>query len=137
MRWQKITLNLLYAAAAVAFVAVVISNWRLRRAYDTLQAQFYALASRAIVPFHAGDVMPRLDLVDRAGRSVTIRAADWKSDSYAALVLPDCGPCSEAITAAERANLPNVVLISLVKREGAAKELEHVSAAMTLYFVKS
>lgn len=136
MRWQKITLNLLYAAAAVAFIALVISNWRLRRAYDALQAQFFSLASRAIVPFRAGDVMPRLEVVDRAGQSVTIAAADWKRDSYVALVLPNCGPCSQEISAAQVAKVPNVILVSVVKREAALKDLDPVSAGMMLYFVK-
>jgi len=136
MRWQKTALNLLYSATVVAFVVLVISNWRLRRSYDALQAQFSAFASRAIVPFHAGDVMPKLEVVDRAGHPVTIRTADWKRDSYVALVLPGCGPCSEQISAAENAKLPNVVLICLVSREAAAKKLENVSAGMTLYFVR-
>ena len=135
MRWQKITLQLLYVAAAIAFVALIYSNWRLRREYDATQAQLAALSARAIVPFRAGDVVPRLDLVDRSGRRVTITPPDWKDTSYVVLVLPDCAPCHEQITAAKDGNLQNVVLVSLVGREAAARGLDEVSGNLTLYFV--
>jgi hypothetical protein len=134
MRWQKITLQLLYAAAAIAFVALIYSNWRLRREYDATQAQLAALSERAIVPFRSGDVVPQLDLVDRSGRPVRITPLDWKNTSYVALVLPGCAPCHEQIAAAKDGKLRNVVLISLVRREAAARDLEEVSGNLTLYF---
>ena len=135
MRWQKITLQVLYAAGAVAFVALIYSNWRLRLAYDATQAQLAALSERAIVPFRAGDVMPWLDLVDRSGRPVRITPPDWKDTSFVAFVLPDCAPCHEQIAAAKDGKLRNVVLVSLVGRGAAAKDLEEVSGNLTLYFV--
>ena len=135
MRWQRITLQLLYAAATIAFVALIYSNWRLRREYDATRAQLAALSERAIVPFRAGDVLPWLELVDRSGRRVRITPPDWKDTSYVALVLPDCAPCGEQIIAARDGKSRNVVLVSLVGREAAAKELEAVSGDLTLYFV--
>ncbi len=135
MRWQKITLQLLYAAAAIAFVALIYSNWRLRREYDATQAQLAALSERAIVPFRAGDVMPLLDLVDRSGRPVRITPPDWKDASFVAFVLPNCPPCHDQITAARDGKLRNVVLVSLAGREAAAKDLEDASGDLTLYFV--
>jgi len=135
MRWQKITLQVLYAAAAIAFVALIYSNWRLRRLYDATQAQLAGLSARAIIPFRAGDVLPRLDLIDRSGHPVRITPPDWKSTSYVAFVLPDCAPCHEQIAAARDGKLQNVVLVSLVSREAAAKDLEGVSGNLTLYYV--
>jgi hypothetical protein len=134
MRWRKISLNLLHGAAVLALVCLVISNWRLRRAYDATRAQLSALAERAIVPFRPGDLMPPLEVVDRAGHPATLGPASWKHDSYVALVLPTCGPCREEIAAAENAKLPNVVVVSLVRRQLAAKALEQVSPEVTLYF---
>jgi hypothetical protein len=135
MRWQKITLQVLYAVGAIAFVALIYSNWRLRLAYDAMQAQLAALSERAIVPFRAGDAMPWLDLVDRSGRPVRITPPDWKDKSYVAFVLPDCAPCHEQIAAARDGKLQNVVLVSLVSREMAAKDLEAAAGNLTLYYV--
>jgi hypothetical protein len=134
MRWQKITLQLLYAAAAIAFFALVYSNWRLRREYDAAQAQLAALSERAIIPFRAGDAMPRLELVDRSGRPATITPRDWKDTSYVVFVLPDCAPCHEQISAAKDGKLGNVVLVSFASRDVAARDLEAVSGNLTLYY---
>src|SRR6476469_2327575 len=123
MRWQKITLQVLYAAGVIAFVALIYSNWRLRLAYDVTRAQLAALSVRAIVPFRAGDVVPWLDLVDRSGRPVRITPPDWKDTSFLVFVLPDCGPCHEQIAAAKDGKLRNVVLVSIVGREAAARDL--------------
>jgi|GEM_PF-3405585 len=135
MRWQKITLQVLYAAGAIAFVALIYSNWRLRLAYHATQAQLAALSERVIVPFRAGDVMPWLDLVDRSGRPVRITPPDWKDTSFVVFVLPNCRPCHEQIAAARAGKLQNVILVSLVSREVAAKDLGEAAGNLTLYFV--
>lgn len=134
MRLQKITLQLLYAAAAIAFVALIYSNWSLRREYNATRAQLAALSERAIVPFRAGDFIPRFDLIDRAGHPATITPMDWKDTSYVVFVLPDCAPCHEQIIAAKDGKLRNVVLVSFVSRQAAARDLEEVSGNLTLYY---
>lgn len=137
MTLRTAAVRALQTVFVLVFIALLYSNWKLRREYaDLLAAQHPGNQRIAPSHFRAGEIAPKLHVVDVNGRSLILDPAVWPRESFLLFALPGCPACSSEIAHASQAGNKNYTVVSLVSRDAGARIQQEIPPGVTVYFLE-
>jgi hypothetical protein len=137
MRWRTAAYRALQAAFVLAFLALLYSNWKLRRDYAELSSAQHTQNHRiARTPFRAGEVAPQLHVRDASGRALILDPAALPRESFLLFALPECPSCRIELLHAAQAGQKNFTVVGLVSKEASASLIKEVPPGVPVYFLE-
>jgi hypothetical protein len=125
----------LQAVFVLVFIALLYSNWNLRRRYAELSGSHAEKRRVAPFPFRAGDASPKLHVVDTSGHSSILDPAAWPRESFLVFALPGCSTCRAELNHAAQVGNRNFTVVSLISGQAGARILDDIPAGVPAYFL--
>jgi hypothetical protein len=125
----------LQIAFVLVFIALLYSNWDLRRRYAELSGSHVEKRRVAPFPFRPGEASPTLHVVDPSGHPSILTPATWPRESFLVFALPGCSTCQAELERAARVGNKNFTVVSLVSRQAGGRILDEIPAGVPAYFL--
>jgi DNA-binding NarL/FixJ family response regulator len=137
MNWRTAAYRALQAAFVLALLALLYSNWKLRREFAEISSSKQAPNHRtAPSPFRAGEVAPQLHVRDASGRALILDPAALPRESFLVFALPECASCGIELLHAAQSGQKNFTVVGLVAKDASASLIKEIPPGVSVYFLE-
>jgi hypothetical protein len=133
MTLRIVAVRALQTTFMLVFVTLLGSACKHDRRYSESAAHQGTEKRRiAPYPFRAGEVAPKLHVLDASGHPLILDPATWPQESFLLFALPGCPGCRSELVHAAQAGNTNFTVVSLV---AGASILKEIPPGVPVYFL--
>jgi hypothetical protein len=134
MTLRIVVVRSLQTVLLLVFAALLGWYWKHGHRYSESAAHQRTEKRRiAPYPFRAGEVAPRLQVLDASGHRLILDPATWPRESFLLFALPGCPGCRSELVRAAQAGNTNFTVVSLIAGAGILKE---IAPGVPVYFLE-